>query len=450
MRVLWVDADDNPWTDSNGWRVLEDFGLVVRRLPTVAEAQKELSQKNFDLLLIRAEIQGAPSLLVQARRVLAKDAQKILLISSEWSKEQFRNHSKTDGAAHRYARVPMPPEGLLNLMAELFGCTVDELADFEVGGASASEEDEIPRPDVVSEEVKPKKSKRMKESGADASDLDILRKYLSIKEEQLEISDGEREELSRENERFQKDAQLLQAKLREFEHLHDELNKKIAAMEEEKAEGERRAAREQEEIERNAKSHGERIKGLELQVSEAGEKYENLRGRVRKDIRKIRENERELEARLELLRKDSSTLLQARDEKVLELQRKIDALEFDLDQIQDSRVQAQMEAERYLAKLSRVSRALQIANSMIEDDRTGEAELEELEPFSGGAANAEEISAITEPSAAAEAPPSEEDEKRDEALSAELAALATDGEATQMIDSEDPNLQKIGGDSGST
>ena len=99
MRVLWVDADGNPFLDSNGWRVLEDFGLNVRRVSTVAEAQKELPQKNFDLLLIRAEMQGAPSLLVQARRMLAKDGRKIVLGSSEWSKEQFRNHSKTDGAA---------------------------------------------------------------------------------------------------------------------------------------------------------------------------------------------------------------------------------------------------------------------------------------------------------------------------------------------------------------
>jgi hypothetical protein len=435
MRVLWVDADENPFTDANGWRVLEDFGLRVQRVSSVAQAQAELPKKNFELLLIRAEMAGVPSFLVQARRALGKDGRRVVLTSSEWSKEQFRHHSKTDGAAHRYARVPMPPEGLLNLVAELFGCTVDELKDFDLG-----EEPAKPK--------KAKKAREMKES--DAGDTEVLRKYLAIKEEQLEIAEGEREELSLENERLQKDAQLLQMKLREFEHMQDELEKKIEAMEEEKQEGERQRARGQEGVERDAKIQAERIKGLEAQISEANEKYENLKGRVRKDIRKIRENERDLEARLELMRKDSSTLLQARDEEVLELQRKIDALEFDLDQIQDSRVQAQMEAERYLAKLSRVSRALQIATSMIEDDRAGEAELEELEPLAGGAANAEapsENAVPSEPPAAAEAPPAEEP-KEEEALSPELAALATEGEATQMISPE--NLQKIGGDSGSS
>jgi hypothetical protein len=172
---------------------------------------------------------------------------------------------------------------------------------------------------------------------------------------------------------------------------------------------------------------------------------------VRKDIRKIRENERDLEARLELTRKDSATLLSARDEKVLELQRKIDALEFDLDQVQDGRVQAQMEAERYLAKLSRVSRALQVANSMIEDDRAGEAELEELEPVAGGAANAEEPAAPAsgEPAdpAAAAAPPAEGELPAEDApISEELAALANEGEPTQMISAD--ALDNVGGESG--
>ncbi len=435
MRVLWVDADGNPFTDANGWRVLEDFGLRVQKISTAADAQKILPKKDFDLLLIRAELAGAPALLVQARKLLDNDGRKMILASSEWSKEQFRVHSKTEGAADRYARVPMPPEGFLNLVADLFGCAVEEITDFRLPSAAAEKP------------VKAKKA-RKSEPSADGEDTEVLRKYLAIREEQLEISEGEREEQARENERLQKEAHHLQVRLREFEHMHDELAKKVAQMEEAKSEAERRAQTEREEAEREQKLSAERVKGLEAQLSEAGEKYENLRGRVRKDIRKIRENERELEARLELARKDSETLLQARDVKVLELQRKIDALEFDLDQVQDSRVQAQMEAERYLAKLSRVSRALQIANHMIEDDRALESELEDLEPETGGAANAEEAPA---PEAAAATPPPAEESSADggpaEGLSPELAALANDGEATQMISTED---LKIGGESGSS
>jgi hypothetical protein len=443
MRVLWVDADGNPWLDSNGWTVLEDFGLEVRRVSSVAEAQNEIPKKNFDLVLIRAELQGAPSLLVQCRKLLANDPRRIVLTSSEWSKEQFRLHSKTDGAAHRYARVPMPPEGFLNLVADLFGCTVEELAEFEVEEAPV-EAPSAPAPAPPAEKT-PRK-KKAAAAGDDPGDMDVLRKYLAIREEQLEIAEGERDELSRENERLQKEAHALQLQLREMEHAQSELQKKLEAMENEKAEADRKALYAQEEADREAKLGAERVRNLESQLQDAGEKYENLRARVRKDIRKIRENERDLEARLELMRKDSATLLSARDEKVLELQRKIDALEFDLDQVQDGRVQAQIEAERYLAKLSRVSRALQIATSMIEDDRAGEAELEELEPQLGGAANAEEPAGAP---AAAEAPPADGAEADAEAqLSPELAALASEGEPTQMLNAE--ALKNVGGDSGNS
>jgi hypothetical protein len=234
-------------------------------------------------------------------------------------------------------------------------------------------------------------------------------------------------------------------------------------MEAEVSEAERQRAEEREELERDQRLNEDRIRSMEVQLNDATEKYENMRVRVRKDIRKIRDNERELEARLELTRKDSATLLQARDERVLELQRKIDALEFDLDQVQDSRVQAQVEAERYLAKLSRVSRALQIASSMIEDDRAGESELEELEPLVGGAAEAEEpVAAAGVAPVGASAPrggsegdsageggvgDSADSELREE-LSPEFAALANDGEPTQMNVVAD--LSKIGEEPGSS
>lgn len=479
MRVLWVDTDENPWTDPNGWRVIEDFGLQLTRVGDISEAHALIAKRNFDLLLVRAELDGGPELVLGARRALKDDPRRVILASSTWPKEEFKKHSKSPGAAHRYARVPMPPEGFLGLVADLFGCSVEELAEFTLPDSEALSMDELrgakaaakktastPAPEPVAaapaREREPEPVRAAPRARAKASetseDAEVLRKYLRIKEEQLEISEGERQELSHENERLQKDAQQLQLRLRELEHLEGELTKKISQMEEERKASELQNARTAEEREREARHQAERVKGLEQRVSEADEKYENLRVRVRKDIRKIRENERDLEARLELLRKDSETLLKARDERVLELQRKIDALEFDLDQVQDSKVQAQMEAERYLAKLSRVARALHIATGMIEEDHISEDELDELEPYVGGAANAEEPKAAASTagegsgnsgegeggagggSMGAELPPADENADMapaiGEELSPELAALANDGEPTQMLSAE--------------
>lgn len=438
---------------------MEDFGVAVRRVSSAREGQTALAAMEFDAIVVRAELAESQDLLIAARKLLAQDARKIVLLSSKWKKDEFKAHSKTPGAAHRYTHIPMPPKGFLGLLADLFGLTIEELREFQVAGPAARHETPAESTEPAREpdpEPKAAPRKKARTTQLDSEDVEVLRKYLRIKEEQLEISEANKEELVNENERLQKECHQLQVRMRELEHLQDEMEKKISALEEEKESAERAHLQESETREQQAKVHAEKIKSLEAQLNEANEKYENLRVRVRKDIRKIRANERDLEARLELLRKDSETLLSARDQKVLELQRKIDALEFDLDQVQDSRVQAQMESERYLAKLSRVARALHLAVSMIEQDHPGDEELEELEPLVGGAANAEETEeredsgsgsgsggAAGSGSAApagAEPPPAEEEPSAmaagAEDISADLAALAADGEPTRMISPE--------------
>ena len=56
-----------------------------------------------------------------------------------------------------------------------------------------------------------------------------------------------------------------------------------------------------------------------------------IKGRVKFDTLKIHGREKELEGQLELLKVDSENLLKNRDEKILELKRKIDTLEFDFE-----------------------------------------------------------------------------------------------------------------------
>lgn len=467
MRVLWVDNDQNPWTEASGWQILEDFGLRVSKVKSVAEAKADLSAQAFDVLLIRAELPDIAGLLVQARKLFQNSERKVILASSEWSKEQFKVHSKTEGAAHRYARIPMPPNGFLTMLADLFDLSIDELAEFELPSVEAPEKKSKPS---KSEPVRIAPKAPKKAASADSQDIELVRKYLKVKEEQLEISESEKEELSLENERLQNEAHHLQLKMREFEHLNDEISRKVKQMEEDQDLLREEKKRVELEKERTEKTLEEKIKLLEEENGQAAENYENLRQRVKKDIRKIRENERDLEARLELLRKDSETLLTARDSHVIDLQRKIDALEFDIDQLQDSRVQAQMEAERYLSKLAKVSRALQIAIGMIQDDPVMEDELQDLIPATkGGAALAQ-----MEKLGSQEKMVSEQSEQRSDTKSSELeasvstaeagndapesseelddpfASLASEGEATQMVSTltEDPGEEEPNSSSG--
>lgn len=96
------------------------------------------------------------------------------------------------------------------------------------------------------------------------------------------------------------------------------------------------------------------------------------------DVKKVQLHERELEQRLELLKADSETQIRNRDLKILELKRKIDGMEFDMEsmQTQEKRtVESRFELED---KLEKAIKTLRSAISVLEDETDKGAALEAL------------------------------------------------------------------------
>lgn len=92
-------------------------------------------------------------------------------------------------------------------------------------------------------------------------------------------------------------------------------------------------------------------------------------GQVNKlDMKKVQMRERELEQKLELLKSDAETQIRNRDLKILELKRKIDAMEFDMESIttQEKRsVESRFELED---KLDKAIRTLRSAITVLEEE----------------------------------------------------------------------------------
>ena len=427
MRLLWLESSDSPWSKGDGWTVLSDCNIDVTRVSDAGEAQLLLASKNPEVFVVSAEVIGALDVL---ERITPKrnNKVKVILVSSFWGKAEFKDHSRTPGGAHRYAKSPMPIDGFLKVLEELTGQHFERRA---IPPPAALNFDQPPVTKHVEFES-PSKPIEIPKSVLKDGDIEVLRKYLRIKEEELSAALIAQEEIRNHNRVLQKDAHELQLRLREKEHLSEEAQAKAQAAEKEREELAQKLQQEQEHLESEVKAYQERIRQLEKEIDGSSERYEDLRNRVRKDIRRIRMHEKELEAKLEIARKDSETLLQARDQRVIELQRRIDSLEYDLDQVQDNRVQAEMEAERYLAKLSRVARALHIAIGMVEEGVARDEELDNLEPFANIKDDSVEVagSQKTEHNplgggsdaapAGAEAP-------------VDLDALASDGEPTRIV-----------------
>ena len=94
---------------------------------------------------------------------------------------------------------------------------------------------------------------------------------------------------------------------------------------------------------------------------------ERLKDRVRMDIRKIRVREKELENRLEIMKKDSEALITARENKIIELKRKLDLLEFNMDLLQDQYAREKDSTAKLREKLARAAQVVRVAGGLLDN-----------------------------------------------------------------------------------
>ena len=286
-------------------------------------------------------------------------------------------------------------------------------------------------------------------------DFETVKKFLAIREHELILATTEKSELQKENRRLTTTLSTAEDQVREFKQAAEDNLLNIKHLEDKCKELEQQKMQDSETQQFDLKNAQEKIKHLEADLERSAEKYENLKVRVRKDIGQIKLREKELEAKLEMVRKDSSTLLGARDEQMLEMQRKIDALGFDVDQIQDSRVQAEAYSEKLATKLARAARAIHVALSMIEEDIVVDMNVDNVDELLGikkevvppelpvvaaadttRAMSATDVAAATDSVPPVVPPPAEAGQEEASAAepeeSLDLDALANSGDATRV------------------
>lgn len=104
----------------------------------------------------------------------------------------------------------------------------------------------------------------------------------------------------------------------------------------------------------------------ETEVGRARQKIEELEARLKSDFKKIRVRERELENRLELVKAEKTALLRAKDENILELKRKIDHLQSEMDNYRSKVLELNKTIDANQEQFKRTVRALRLALSNLE------------------------------------------------------------------------------------
>lgn len=132
------------------------------------------------------------------------------------------------------------------------------------------------------------------------------------------------------------------------------------------------------ELKDKLRLHDERRMILEEKNRILTQELDRAGQKNRIDVKKVQMRERELEQKLELLKSDAETQIRNRDLKILELKRKIDAMEFDMESIstQEKRsVESRFELED---KLEKAIKTLRSAITVLEDEGEKNSALEAL------------------------------------------------------------------------
>jgi CheY-like chemotaxis protein len=201
---------------------------------------------------------------------------------------------------------------------------------------------------------------------AQAPDTETLKKYLLLREQDVAV-------LSSQLRTTQEQVKHLESNLREergraahLTHVNHEQAQKIGDFEKNQSVTVESLQNEINDLRFELKSRSDRARALEAQVRGSTEEIERLKERVRLDIRKIRVREKDLENKLEIARKDSEALIAARENKIMELKRKLDLIEFNLDLIQNQYAKEKEVSATLRERLIKAAQVVRVAGGLLD------------------------------------------------------------------------------------
>ncbi len=199
-------------------------------------------------------------------------------------------------------------------------------------------------------------------------DVETLKRYLKLREQDVHM-------LAQQLKHAQVQIVDLETHLRTEESLRQDLEHEVKRararledFEQIKSVSSEGDSRELVELKFELKTKSDKVRLLEMKVQEASKEVSAIKERVRNDIRKIRTREKELENRIEILKRDSESLLASRENRILELKRKLDLHEFNMDILQEKLKKEQEKNNELDARVERAAKAMRLAGGFLGED----------------------------------------------------------------------------------
>lgn len=180
-----------------------------------------------------------------------------------------------------------------------------------------------------------------------------------LQAENLRIAQSRILQLEEEVDRLRRDHEEVSSAADTVKNRSDEMMIRIQDLE-----------RERDEIRESGETELMILKGQldfkEKELVKSLQKVEELEIRLKNDFRKIRVRERELENRLELVRAEKSTLVRSKDDSILELKRRVDQLQHEIENYRDKCLELNKTLDSQKEQFKRTARALKMALTNLE------------------------------------------------------------------------------------
>ena len=199
-------------------------------------------------------------------------------------------------------------------------------------------------------------------------DLETMKNYLALREQDVALLTGQMR--SSQERVHQLEAQMKMEKVRSNELLQvvQKQEQQIKNYDRDKQIEFEVLYAQVEDLNLQLRERMDKVRTIDAKLKITTDEVEKVKERVRVDIRRIRVREKELESQLEILKKDSTALLVARDEKILDLKRKLDLLEFNMELVQEQFGKERVSTEQLRHKLKEAASVMKRAGGLLDHE----------------------------------------------------------------------------------
>lgn len=251
------------------------------------------------------------------------------------------------------------------LLADESGDYADDLGDVDDYTASEGLEEEQEDDLLAGPAPAPKSAPATAAPTRSSSDPILVQTYA---QEEMVRHQGLIKQLREEREDLLKQITDLKTSLRLAESENLGLRAELDELKIEKSIMKKRSQQDLEEMRYSLKLADEKREIFEERSRKIQKEFDKLNHKVRIDFNTVKQREKELEGQLELLKMDSRSQVESRDKKILELKRKIDALEFNMENAHIKEQKSKEDKIKLEDKLHKVMKTLRSSIKVMEDD----------------------------------------------------------------------------------